>query len=433
MKVTVERLPKNQAKLTIELEPAELQPHLETSAKQISERIEFPGFRKGKVPFDIVKQKFGEAALYQDASEEIVRHTYPEAVLEQKLETIGHPQISLEKVAPGNPFIYTAVVALLPEVTLGEYHQLKAKRKEVQVEPKEVEKTLDELRWMRSKEAIVDRAAKEGDRVVIDIQLSIDGVNLENGSSKDQSVILGRHQVVPGLEEQLIGVIKDQTKKFQLPYPKEYYQKNLAGKLVDFNVKVKDIYQIDLPVIDDAFAKALGQFENKAGLEKQIHDNLVEEARTKEQQKFELTMLKEIIGNSTFGEIPDALVESELDRMISELRHGVAEQGLPWDEYLNQLKKTETDLKKEFTPQAIERIKSALVLRAIQKQEKLEVSEAEVDAEIEKQKQVYQNDLPTYNKVDSPEYRDYLNNVLMNRKVFEFLETIAYPKSAAKK
>ncbi|MFA6198123.1 MAG: trigger factor [Patescibacteria group bacterium] len=430
MNVQIEHLHKNQIKLTIELQSDEIKSALEKTAQHISEHANFAGFRPGKAPYNMVVQKYGEAAIYQEAAEEIVRQTYPQAVIDNKLEAIGRPEVALVKVAPGNPFVYTATVALMPEVTLGDYKNIKARKKDIKLDEKELERTLEDLRWMRSKEALVDRPARKGDRIEVDLHLSLDGVALENGQAHNQSIILGKQQVVPGMEEQLTGMKKGDVKEFKLSYPKDYFQKQLAGKEVNFKATAKNIYQIDLPEVNDEFAKAVGKFENRAALEKQINANLHHEHTEKEQQRFEVELIKEIVASTKFGEIPDVLVESELDRMLSELKQGAVQQGLSWENYLQQLKKTEADLRQEFVEQAHHRIKSALVLRAIQQQEQLTVSPDQIDAEIKHQKEHYKDDVETYGKIDSPQYRDYLENVMLNRKVFEFLEGLVYPIAA---
>jgi trigger factor len=422
MNVQIEHLPKKQVKLTIELSPDELKPHLEKTAQHISEHANFPGFRPGKAPYQMVVQKYGEAAIYQEASEEIVRHTYPKTVLDNQIEAIGRPEVAMVKVAPGNPFIYTATVAIMPEVTLGDYRNFNARKQAIKVDEKEIARTVEELRWMRSKEALVDRPAQTGDRIEVDLHLSMDGVQLEHGQTKNQSVILGKQQVVPGLEEQLMGMKPGETKEFKLPYPKDYFQKQLAGKEVNFKAAVNSVYQIDLPEVNDEFAQAIGKFENRAALEKQIAENLKIEHAEKDQQRFEVELIKEIVTGSTFSEFPDVLIESELDRMLAELKQGATQQGMAWDNYLEQLKKTEVDLRKEFVGQANQRIQSALVLRAIQHAEKLTVPAEEIELEITHQKEHYKDDLEVFNKIDSPQYRDHLENIMLNRKVFELLE-----------
>ncbi len=427
MKVDVSKQPKNVVKVTVELDQADLQPYLKSAAARLSQKVDVPGFRPGKAPYDMIKKQVGEQAIYQEASEDIVKKTYPQIVIDQKLEAIGRPQIELQKVAPGNSFVYVATVALLPSVKLGDYKKLKARKKDVKVDPKELEKTLQHLRKMRAKETAVDRPAQKGDKVEIDVDLSMDNVPVEGGATKNHPVVIGENQMVPGFEDNLVGMKKGETKEFQQPYPKEYFQKNLAGKDVDCKVKVNNVLEVELPELNDAFVKTLGKFENVEALKMQVSKNIEAEQAQKEKQKFEIAMLDEIIQKSEFGEIPEVLIQAELVRMVGELRMEIERQGLNFNDYMTHLKKTEDDFKKEFHPQAERRIKSALILRQIRIQEDIKVDHKKIEDDIKHQKELYKDDLETYNKVDSPEYRDQYEEMLLNRQVFDFLEQQIYP------
>ncbi|MDD5341952.1 MAG: trigger factor [Patescibacteria group bacterium] len=427
MKVVNEKQPKNLIKLTIELNPDEIKPYLLSAASRLSERTEIPGFRPGKAPYDLVKQRFGEAAIYEEVAEEVVKKTYIEAVLEQKLEVIGRPQIQIQKMAPGNLLVYTATVALMPEVKLGDYQKLKTRKKKAEVKPEELKKTMAELRKMRAKETLANRPAQTGDKVEIDFELSIDGVPVDGGSNKKFPVVLGENRLVPGFEKNLIGLKAGAKKDFQLEYPKEYFQKNLAGRKVDCSAKVNTVYQIELPAWDDAFAKLLGSFKNIQEVEEKIEVNLKAEADHEEEHRFERELLKEIIDRTEFGEIPEILLEAEGQRMMAEFKSGIEERGIKYDDYLEHLKKSEAEIAKDFQPQAVNRIKSALVLRAIRLKENITVDTSQLEAEIKKQKEVYKNDLDTYNKIDSPEYRDQYEEMLLNRKVFDYLDSLINP------
>ena len=430
MNVTIEQLPKSLTKLTVELAPEELQPYLQAAAGHLSTRVDFPGFRPGKAPYDLVKQRLGEVAIYEEATEEIVKKTYVKAVIEKNIEAIGRPEIKVQKMAPGNPFIFTAEVAVVPAITLGDYKKLKARKKETKIDPDGVKKTLDELRRLRAKEALVDRPAKMGDKVELDVSLFLDGIPVDGGQGKKQQIVIGEKMFVPGFEEKLIGAKAGETKEFQLPYPKEYHQKNLAGRNIDFKVSVKAVYQIDLTELNDEFAQSLGKFKNQSEVEDQIKRNLLEETTLKEQQRFELDMLNEIIEQSTFGELPEVLITAELNRMIEEIRHDLEHQGANLEDYLSHIKKTMDQFREGLQSQAERRIKSALVLRAIREQEKLNVDPTLIEVELGKRKEMYKDDTETYNKIDSPEYRDQLEEMLLNRKVLEFLESHIYPAKA---
>ncbi len=421
MKVNVEKQPKNTVKITVEISPEKIEPFLKTTAGQLSKNMNISGFRPGKAPYDMVKKQIGESAIYQEAAEEIIRKTYAQVVIEQKIEVIGRPKVEIQKMAAGNPFVYTAVASLLPRVTLGDYKNIKAKMKIVQVEKSEVDKIILQLRKMRAKETLADRPIKKGDKVDLNVDLSLDNVPIDGGQTKNQTLIIGDGQMVPGFEEQLIGLKKDDVKKFKQKYPKEYFHKPLAGKETDCRVKINSVFDVELPELNDDFVKTLGKFTTPAELEERIKKNIEAEKKQQEKQRYEIELLKEIISRSEFEEIPDILIEAELDRMIGELRLEVERQGFNFNDYLKQLKKTEAEMKNEFQNQANQRIKSALVLRQIRIQENITVDSNQIAENINRQKEMYKDDLETYNKVDSPEYRDQYEEMLLNRKVFDFL------------
>lgn len=428
MKVDLEQLPKNLVKLTIELSPTELTPHLGAAASRLSKRVEFSGFRPGKAPFSLVKQRLGDAAIYEEAADEIVKKSYVQALLEQKLDAIGHPKVTILKMAPGNPFVYTAEITLMPEIELADCRNLKVRKKESKVEPDGVAKMLEELRRLRAKETRVDRPARTGDKIEIDLNVFQDNIPLESGQANKQQIVIGEKMFIPGFEEQLIGLKAGETKEFILTYPKDHFKKHLAGRQIEFKVTAESVYQIDLPELNDEFARSLGQCQNRGELEAKISENLLEEARVKEQQKFELELLNELVDKSKFGDIPELLVTSQLDQLVSEFQHELEHRQVKFEDYLAGLRKTAEEFREGLKPQAERRIKGALALRAIREKENLTIDEAELNAEIERQKEMYKDDLETYNKIDSPEYHDHQQDIMLNRKVFDFLESLIYPE-----
>ena len=422
MNVEVKKLPKTQVELTVEVSAEELQPFVIQSAVEISKELNISGFRPGKAPYDVVKQRVGEMKIYQEAAEKAVSVMYARAVDGQKLITIGSPKISLEKLAPGNPLIFKAVVALLPQVKPGDYKKIKVDKKAVKVESKDVEETLVNLQKMFGKEKRVQRPAQKGDKLEIDMNTYVDNVPIDGGTSKNHPVIIGEGHFIPGFEDNLIGLSENQSKDFELKFPKEYHRKDLAGRPVSFKIKAKSIFAIELPPLDDSLAKLVGQFEKLDDLRKQIEDSIHHEKTDKERQRWELAVIDEVVKKSTFEEIPEIVIESEIHKMIHELEDEIISQGMKFDDYLFSLKKTKEDLQKEFRPRAIKRIQTALALRAIADQEKITVDDSEINKEIEIQKSKYKDNAEVIKQIDSEEYYDYLKNVMRSRKVFEFLE-----------
>lgn len=423
MKVDVKNLPKGQAELTVELGQEEMKPYLEQAASVLSYGTKIAGFRPGKAPYEMVEREVGAMKILQQAAEQAVEKTFVEAVVEKKLVTVGPPQISVEKLAPGNPLTYKAIVSLLPTVALSDYHKIKAAKRSISVDPKEIDEAVGGLRKMYAKEKAVTRPARQGDKVELDMDTYMDKVPIDGGSSKNHPVVIGEGHFIPGFEESIIDLAAGQTKEFQLKFPKEYHRKDLAGKPVEFKVKVNTVFEIELPELNDDFAKSVGQFEKLDDMRGQIEKSLHREKTDKEQQRWELEIVTSLIGKSSFGEIPEILIESELHKMLHELEHEVTGQGMKFEDYLQSIKKTKEDLHREFRPQAEKRIKTALVLRQISTQEHIQVSDEELDKEIATHMKQYENNAEISKELKRPEYRDYARNVLRSQKVFKWLET----------
>ncbi len=421
MNITSKKLPKSELELTVELSVEEMKPYFEKAAARLSTEKPLEGFRPGKAPLDVVTKKFGDAAMMEAAAEEAVRGTYGKAVLQEKVMAIGQPTIGVKKMAPGNPFIYTAAVTLLPEVALCDLATIKIDKKEVKLAEPEVERAIMDLRNMRASETVTMAPTGKDHKVVVDMDMKIDGVPVEGGQAKGHQVMMNESHYIPGFTDALLGLKKDDTKTFSLPFPKDHYQKNIAGKLVEFFVKVKDVFERKLPEYNDEFAKGLGQ-KTKDDLDKLIRDNLLAEATQKEDQRREIAAIEQIVKTSKFGDIPDLLLNDEIHRMIHELEHGVAERGLEWKEYLEKAGKTENQLKLDFAPQAIDRIKAALVIRAIAAQNNIDVDDAEVAAEVARELNTYSNDAKVQEEIRSDEYQDRVRAVLKNRKTIEFIK-----------
>lgn len=412
------------AELTIEVSQDELKPYLEKAAADLSKQMKIPGFRPGHAPYDLVKKQAGEMKIYEAALEPAVVKTYGEAVIDQKLPVIGQPKITVSKLAPGNALVYKAVASLLPAVQVGKYRGLKIRRQEVKMEDKEVDNTLAELQKALAKEKRVIRKAQKGDKVEVDLETFRDNVPIDAGQSKNHPITIGEGQFIPGFEDNLIGLAEGEAKSFTLKIPKDYHRKELAGQPVDFKVKVKGVYERELAPLDDNFAKQVGRFEKIDDLRKQLGDNILEDKKVKEQQRWELALVDEILKKSKFEEIPDILMEAELHKMMHELEHEVENQGMKVDDYLASLKKTKDDLQKEFRPRAEKRIKTAILIREIAQREKIEVADDEVEQEHKKQVEHYGSRPEIAEYIQTDEYKDYLRSMMRDRKVFEFLEKI---------
>jgi len=416
------KLPKSQIEFTVTIPNSELKPFLVKAAEKLSQQTKIEGFRPGKVPYEILKQKIGEMTILEEAAGLAVEKSYIEIATKEKIEPLGSPKVDFEKLAPENDFVYKATVDLIPEVKLGDYKSIKLKEKEIKITDEQISRVIEEVRQSRAKEALADKTAENGDKVEIDFDVFRDNVPIEGGAQKKYPLIIGSSHFIPGFEESLIGLKANEEKEFELKFPEDYHNKSLAGKPAKFKVKILGVYKREIPEINDEFAKELGQ-ESLTKLKEQIKHNLEHEEHHKEEEKIERELLEKIIERSEFSEIPDILIDAETKKMIQELESNIAMQGLKFEDYLKHLNKTPDQLKLDFAPQAIKRVKGALLMRQIFFAEKIEIKEAEIDKELEKMKIMYQQNPEIAQQLDSPQYRDYVRNMIGNQKVLALLKT----------
>ncbi|NUM25788.1 MAG: trigger factor [Candidatus Buchananbacteria bacterium] len=424
MKVEVKKLERGTAELTIELTVEEYQPFLEQAAKEISKHTKIPGFRPGKADLETVKKKVGEAEIWNQALEPAIHKTFVQALDEQQLITVGNPQVDIVKLAPGNPVVYKAIVSLLPKAEIADYKTITVAKKSITVSDEQINKIIDDIRKGRSAEAVVNREARMNDKVEIDFETFMDKVPIEHGEQKKFPLVIGEKTFIPGFEEQLVGMKKGETKKFQLEFPKNYHQKNLAGRLADFSVVLHEVYELSLPEINDEFAATLGNFKTVADLKDQIKNNLTLEEEHKESRRLEEEILDKIIEQSKFEDIPDVLIDSETKKMVDELEHNLSHQGIKFDEYLTHLNKTKADLLLDFVPQAIKRVKSALIIRSVADKEHVKATDEDIQNEIMKTLEAYGGNPDVEKQLSSQAYRDYLKNIIASQKVVEHLKSV---------
>lgn len=412
--------------ISIELSSEELKPYLEKSAVKISETAKIEGFRPGKAPYNIIKEKFGEMAILQEAIDDIISKTYYQAVVENKLISIGQPKIDIEKMAPENPFSYKATVAVLPKVTLGDFSKIKLKREEIKITEDKIDQVVEEIRKMRSSQEKVDRAAQSGDALKIDFDVYRDGVPIEHGKSQDYSITVGEGKFIPGFEDNLIGMKAGEEKEFKLKFPEEYFEKSLAGKPAEFKVKIKEVNEVKLPKLTDDFAKMVsgGKYDKIADMKAGIAENLKEEETAKQEQRLEIALLEEAVKVCEFEELPEVLVHEEIHRMIHELEDSIAMKGLNFDDYLKSIGKTVEELEKGMEPQAELRAKTSILAREIYQQQKFEVTPDEVEKEVAEIASRYPANPDVVKQLNSEMYKDYLKNSLGNKKVIEYLKEL---------
>ncbi|MBU1131687.1 trigger factor, partial [Patescibacteria group bacterium] len=298
MKIEKKILPKSQAELTIELSIDEMTPYLKATAEEISKVKPIKGFRPGKAPYEVVVKTFGEMFVYQNSANRAVEETYFAAIEKENIEPVDEPKIEILKLAPENPFIYKATISLLPEITLCDYSKISVNApKEITVDDKETEKVLSDLQKMRAKETLTDKAVENGDKVEIDFNTYVDNVPIEGGQAKKHLLTVGEGNMIPGFEENLIGLKKDDEKEFELAFPKKYHEQSLANKKATFKIKVIAVYKIELPELNDDFAKGMG-LQNIENLKKSISSNIKLEKQAKQTQKLDLEIIEKLLEKS---------------------------------------------------------------------------------------------------------------------------------------
>jgi len=433
MQVTKKDLGKSQIELTIELSNEEFAPYIEKGAKKVSEEVKIEGFRPGKVPYDVLKQKIGEMTILEEAAHQAINKTIDEIIDNNTIgqQPVGQPQVNITKLAPNNPLEYKVIVSILPTITIGDYKNLKLKAEKAELDEKEFDKALTDLREMRATEALVEREIKDSDKVILDINMSLDNVPLEDGQHKDLAVLIGKDYFVPGFDRKLIGAKKGEEKKFILPYPDDHHQKNLAGKLVEFVVKIKDVYERVMPELNDEFASFF-RLKDLEELKKNLKESLLHEKTHNLDLKNESEMISKIIDNTKFGELPEEIINSEAKNMLMELEQSVIRQGGKFEDYLKHLKKTKDELMLEIIPNAIKRVKSALLIREIAVIEKIGAHEHEIEEKIEELKKQYKDNQDVLKMLEEKGYKSYLNNILTNEKVIAKLKEWNYADSDIK-
>ncbi len=420
--VQIEDQDKNTIKLTFTITLEEAQPYLDEAVERLAKTTSIPGFRPGNAGYEVVKNRFGEMKIYEEALEPLVRKSYIEAVLAHNIETVGSPKIDVVKLAPENDIVFTAEIARMPRTTsLADIETLKVEKKKPVVEDKDIDLALNDLQRMQTKEvrAPKDTIVTDKEKIVVSMNIKKDNVPVEGGQSPNHIIYLNENYYIPGLKDKVKGMKEGEEKTFKLSFPEEHVQKLLAGNEVEFEITLKEIFNLEIPEVNDEFAKALGMKDVKT-LRETIKTNMLEEKKQEESFRQEKEMLELIAKKSQFEDIPDLLLNEEINKMIGELKQGVEEQGLEFDTYLKNLKKTLADLKIDFTPQALMRIKVAIVMRAIADDQDISIDEKELEEELDRTAEQYKEE-DQRKQIYSPQYREYAEHVLKNRKVIDFL------------
>ena len=424
MKSTVKKLPESKVELEVEIPSEEFNHFVERATLSVGKDLEVEGFRKGKAPKEVVEQKVGKENILVEAADLAIKENYAKAVLENKIEAISQPEIDILKLAAGNPLIFRAKTSVLPEIKLGDYKEIakKVEKKEVSVEDKEIDNALKWFQKSRAKLTLKNGAIEKGDYVEVEYW-SPQIKELSQTETKKDSFILGEGHFISGFEDNLIGMeAKEKEKEFSLILPENYAVKELAGKKVDFKVKVKSVQKVEPPEINDDFAKSLGKFENLEGFRNNIKEGLTSEKKQAESQRVRNEILDKISQDTGF-EVPKVLIEREQKVMMDNFKQEVSEKlNTPLKDYLDKIKKTEQEIFNSFLEEAKKKVRNFLILREIGKRENIEVSDEEVREEMNKILKHYSVSEKTEKDIDIERLKEYSRGVLKNEKIFALLE-----------
>lgn len=389
MSLQVEKLEKNMAKLTIEVSASELEKALQSAYMKQKNKISLPGFRKGKVPRQMIEKMYGAEIFYDDAANALIPKAYADAYDECELDIVSRPEIDVVQIEKGKDFIFTATVATKPEVTLGEYKGLEVDKVSTRVTQKEVDAKIQEEAEKNARTITVeDRAVQDGDEVVLDFEGFVDGVAFEGGKGENYPLTIGSGSFIPGFEEQLVGAEAEKEVEVKVTFPEDYHAEDLKGKEAVFKCTVHEIKAKELPEIDDEFAAEVSEFdtleEYKADVKAKIKEQKAAEGKAKQEDQ----VVEQAVKNATY-ELPEAMVETQAEQMANDFAQRMQSQGLTMEQYFQFTGTTAEQMMEDLKPQAVKRIETRLVLEAIAKAENIEISDEKLDEEIGKMAEAY--------------------------------------------
>ena len=389
MSVQVEKLEKNMAKLTIEVPAEDFEKALDSVYKKSRNKIAMPGFRKGKAPRKMIEKMYGDSVFYEDAANDIIPGAYEDATKESGLEIVSRPEIEVSQIEKGSNFIFTATVAVKPEVTLGDYKGIEVVKKTAEVTDEEVDEEIGRVRENNSRMITIDdRPSQEGDTLVIDFDGYVDGEQFEGGKAEDYSLVLGSHTFIDNFEEQLIGKNTGDSVEVHVTFPDAYQAEELRGKEAVFYVNINDIKVKELPDIDDEFAQDVSDFDTLEEYKEDLKKKLLENKEAALDREKEEEIVGAIIANAQM-DIPEPMVDAQTRQMTQEFAQRLQAQGLSLEQYMQLTGLTSQKMIDELKPQALKRIQSRLVLEAVAAAENIEVSDEEFDKELEKMAEAY--------------------------------------------
>ena len=432
MSVQVEKLEKNMAKLTIEVSAEEFDAAIEQAYQKDKKKISLPGFRKGKAPRKMIEKMYGTGVFYEDAANIVIPKAYSEAAKECGEEIVSQPEISVTQIGAGQPFIFTAEVALKPAVTLGDYKGVEVEKTPVEVSEEEVDKEVDKERENNSRTIDVDdRAVEKGDMIKLNFEGFVDGTPFEGGKAEDYSLTIGSGSFIPGFEDQLIGAKIGEEVEVNVTFPEEYHAAELKGKPAVFKCTVNEIKVKELPEADDEFAKDVSEFDTLAEYKDDIRAKLLEKKTADAKREKQNKTVAKAVENATM-EIPEAMITEQVRRMADDFARRLQSQGLSMDQYMQFTGLTMDALAQQMRPEALKRIQNSLVLEAIAKAENIEVSDEKVNEEIEKMAAAYKMEADKLKELIGDAEKEQMRSDLAIQAAVDMITDAAVEVEAAK-
>lgn len=389
MSVQVEKLEKNMAKLTVEVSAEDFKAAIKKAFNKNKNRFSIPGFRKGKAPQAMIEKMYGEGVCYEDAADEAINASYAEAMKESGLDIVSRPEVTIEKIGKDEPFVYSALVAVKPEVTLGQYKGVEVEKADASVSAEDVEAELKKVQEQNARLLTVeDRGVEDGDQTVIDFEGFVDGKGFEGGKAEDYPLTIGSHSFIDTFEEQLIGKKIGEECEVNVTFPTEYHAADLAGKPATFKVTVKEIKVKELPELNDEFASEVSEFDTLDEYKKDVEKKLAEKKEIEANSKNEDAVVAKVVENASM-EIPDKMIDAQAENMVQDMARRMQSQGLSLDMYLKYTGMTVEQMKEQARPDAEKRIRTRLVLEAVAQAENIQISDEKVDEEVAKMAEAY--------------------------------------------
>lgn len=428
MSLKVEKLEGNMAKLTIEASAEDFEKALESAFQKNKGKLSVPGFRKGKVPRKMVEQMYGKEVFYEDAANALIPYAYSKALEECEEEIVSQPKIDVVQVEAGKPFIFTAEVALKPEVTLGKYKGVSVKKADLTVADEEIDAAIERERENNARTITVeDRAVKDGDMTVLDFEGFVDGVAFEGGKGENYPLTIGSNSFIPGFEAQLVGAELNKEVEVNVTFPEDYHAAELAGKPAVFKCTIKEIKEKELPALDDEFASEVSDFDTLAEYKEDVKKNLVAKKEEAAKREKEDAVIEAIIADAKM-DIPEAMIQTQQRQIVDDFAQRLQMQGLSIEQYFQFTGLTPEAFLEQAKPQAEKRIKSRLVLEAVVAAEKIESTEEEYKEEIAKMAEMYKMEVAKVEEIIGEYEKKQLIADMNIRKAVEFVVASAKEK-----